>query len=96
VSSKPGAGHNGQAGNKTPSTMVFNVFETGDVSVYFDAQKESGQFKLFDADIEKYKGVILSFVERLIFPDKDDLESAIIKLRHYPKPARGFCERAGS
>ena len=52
-------------GPKGLGKMTFNVFETGDVHVYFNTQISSQGFDLTKAEQETYENVLLDFAERL-------------------------------
>ena len=52
-------------GPKGLGKMTFNVFETGDVHVYFNTQTSSQGFDLTKAEQETYENVLLDFAERI-------------------------------
>jgi len=45
--------------------MTFNVFETGEIRVYFDGQNSNTSFDLTKAAQDTYERVLLDFADRL-------------------------------
>jgi hypothetical protein len=56
----------GGRGPKGMGKMAFNVFETGEVRVYFDGRNANSNFDLTIAEQKTYADVLLNFADHLI------------------------------